>query len=242
MSETTTSTAGDTFVHRRSCSLCECVCGVTFPVTNGKVGTIRGDRDDVWSKGFICPKGTTLGALHDDPDRIRTPMIRDGETWREVSWDEAFERCEELIGGVLADHGVKAITSFIGNPTGHSFSLGRYAGMVTTPLPYIYSAGTVDQWPKNVSALLMFGNMWLFPAPDISRTDYFLCMGGNPHASGGSLIGSVDVLNHMEAIRARGGKVVVVDPRRTRTARPPQCRLQERRGSRPPQRPCRRTR
>jgi anaerobic selenocysteine-containing dehydrogenase len=189
-----------------------------MPVTNGKVGTIRGDRDDVWSKGFLCPKGTTLGALHDDPDRLRTPMIRDGETWREATWDEAFERCQELIDKVISEHGVEAFTSFIGNPTGHSFSLGRYAGMITTAMPYIYSAGTVDQWPKNVSAALMFGNMWLFPAPDLDRTDFFLCMGGNPHASGGSLIGSVDVVSQIEAIRARGGKVVVVDPRRTRTA------------------------
>ena len=205
-------------VHHRSCSLCECVCGLTMQVTDGKVGTIRGDRDDVWSKGFICPKGTTLGALHDDPDRVRVPMIRDGDQWRDATWDEAFKRCEELIGAVLAEHGVEAFTCFIGNPTGHSFSLGRYAGMLTTALPYIYSAGTVDQWPKNVSCALMFGNNWLFPAPDLDRTDYFLCMGGNPHASGGSLIGSIDVLAKIEAIRARGGKVVVVDPRRTRTA------------------------
>lgn len=208
----------ETVIHRRSCNLCECVCGLTIPVTDGKVGTIRGDRDDVWSKGFLCPKGTTLGALHDDPDRLRVPMIRDGETWREATWDQAFERCEELISGVLARHGVEAFTAFIGNPTGHSFSLGRYAGMLTTALPHIYSAGTVDQWPKNVSAALMFGNQWLFPAPDLDRSDYFLCMGGNPHASGGSLIGSVDVLSQIEALRARGGKVVVVDPRRTRTA------------------------
>ena len=208
----------ETVVHRRSCSLCECVCGLTVPVTDGTVGTIRGDRDDVWSRGFLCPKGTTLGALHDDPDRLRVPMIREGDQWREAGWDEAFERCEELIHGVVARHGVEAFTAFIGNPTGHSFSLGRYAGMLTTALPHIYSAGTVDQWPKNVSAVLMFGNQWLFPAPDLDRTDYFLCMGGNPHASGGSLIGSVDVLSQIEAIRARGGKVVVVDPRRTRTA------------------------
>lgn len=208
----------ETVIHRRSCNLCECVCGLTMPVTDGKVGTIRGDRDDPWSQGYICPKGTTLGALHDDPDRIRTPMIRDGETWREVSWDEALKRCEELISGVLARDGVEAFTSFIGNPTGHSFSLGRYAAMLVTAMPYIYSAGTVDQWPKNVSCNLMFGNMWLFPAPDIDRTDYFLCMGGNPHASGGSLIGAVDVLAKMTAIRERGGKVVVVDPRRTRSA------------------------
>jgi anaerobic selenocysteine-containing dehydrogenase len=208
----------EAIVHRRSCNLCECVCGLTVPVADGKVGTIRGDREDPWSKGYLCPKGTTLGALHEDPDRLRVPMIRDGDQWREATWDEAFLRCEELIGGVLERHGVEAFTAFIGNPTGHNFSLPRYAGMITTAVPYIYSAGTVDQWPKNVSTALMFGNMWLLPAPDLDRTDYFLCMGGNPHASGGSLIGSVDSLKQIKEIQARGGKVVVLDPRRTKTA------------------------
>ena len=102
------------------------MCGLQVDVEDDHVTLIRGDRDDVWSKGYLCPKGTTLGHLHDDPDRLRQPMVRDGDTWREVSWDEAFARCEELIHGVLDRHGIKAATAFVGNPVGHSFTLGRY--------------------------------------------------------------------------------------------------------------------
>ena len=147
-------------------------------------------------------------------------MVRDGDTWREVSWDEAFARCEELIHGVLDRHGITAATAFIGNPVGHSFTLGRYMPLFIgqSGMSHIYSSGTIDQWPKNVSCILMYGNMWKIPAPDIQRTDYLICMGGNPQASGGSLLACPDVLGELDGIRARGGKVVVIDPRRTGTA------------------------
>jgi anaerobic selenocysteine-containing dehydrogenase len=196
------------------------MCGLQVDVEDQQVKLIRADRDDVWSKGYLCPKGTTLGHLHDDPDRIRQPMVRDGDTWREVSWDEAFARCEELIHGVIERDGITACTAFVGNPTGHSFTLGRYMALLIgqAGFPHIYSSGTVDQWPKNLSSVLMYGNMWKIPSPDIQRTDYLVCMGGNPQASGGSLLACPDVLGEMDAIRARGGKVIVVDPRRTGTA------------------------
>ena len=196
------------------------MCGLQVDVEGEHVKLIRGDRDDVWSKGYLCPKGTTLGHLHDDPDRLREPMVRDGDTWREVSWDEAFARCEELIHGVLDRHGIKSATAFIGNPVGHSFTLGRYMPLFIgqSGMPHIYSSGTIDQWPKNVSSILMYGNMWKIPAPDIQRTDYLICMGGNPQASGGSLLACPDVLGELDGIRARGGSCVVIDPRRTGTA------------------------
>jgi anaerobic selenocysteine-containing dehydrogenase len=203
------------------------MCGLDIHVDRGPDGTaagevtlIRGAKDDVWSKGYICPKGSALGHLHHDPDRLRAPMVRDGDHWREVSWDEAFRRCEELVHPLLEREGITAFTAFVGNPAGHSFSLGRYMAHLITGagFPHIYSAGTVDQWPKNVTTLLMYGNQWLIPAPDILRTDYWLCMGGNPQASGGSLMACADVLSEIDEIRARGGKVVVVDPRRTKTA------------------------
>ena len=196
------------------------MCGLQVDVEGDAVKLIRGDRDDVWSKGYLCPKGTTLGHLHDDPDRIRVPMIREGDTWREATWDEAFARCEELIHGVLERDGIRAFTAFIGNPVGHSFTLGRYMPLFIgqSGMPHIYSSGTVDQWPKNVSCILMYGNQWKIPSPDIQRTDYLVCMGGNPQASGGSLLACPDVLGELDAIRARGGKVIVVDPRRTGTA------------------------
>lgn len=210
-----------TRVYLRQCPLCECMCGLEVSVdADDHVKLIRPDRQDVWSKGFICPKGTTLGKLHEDPDRIRTPMIREGDTWREVSWDEAFAKCEELIHGVLDDGGIEAMTAFIGNPAGHSFSLSRFGALLMgqANFPSIYSAGTVDQWPKNVSSVLMYGNMWKIPTVDIRRTDHWIIMGGNPQASGGSLLACPDQLAEIDAIRARGGKVIVIDPRRTGTA------------------------
>ena len=210
-----------TRVHLRQCPLCECMCGLEVHLDeDDHVKVIRPDHDDVWSKGFICPKGTTLGRLHEDPDRIRVPMIREGETWREVSWDEAFAKCEELLHGVLNEHGIEAMTAFIGNPAGHSFSISRYGALLMgqANVPMIYSAGTVDQWPKNVSSVLMYGNMWKIPTVDIAHTDYWVIMGGNPQASGGSLLASPDQLAQIDGIKARGGQVIVIDPRRTITA------------------------
>ena len=207
-------------VHLRTCPLCEAMCGLEIHVEGEQVTAIRPDEDDVWSRGFVCPKGAMLGALHHDPDRVRAPMIREGTTWRTVGWDEAFARCEELIAGVLARHGKQALTAYIGNPTAHSIHLSRYVGLFIgmAQLPTLYSAGTVDQWPKNVACMLMYGNMWWIPTPDIQRTDYWVVMGGNPQASQGSLLACPDVLGEIDRIRERGGKTVVVDPRRTGTA------------------------
>jgi len=210
-----------TRVHLRQCPLCECMCGLEIHLDDDDhVKVIRPDRDDVWSKGYICPKGTTLGRLHEDPDRIRTPMIREGDTWREVSWDEAFAKCEELLHPVREAHGEAAMTAFIGNPAGHSYTLSRYGALLMGKVGFhsIYSAGTVDQWPKNVSSILMYGNMWKIPTVDIAHTDVWIIMGGNPQASGGSLLASPDQLAQIDGIIERGGKVIVIDPRRTATA------------------------
>ncbi|HEX4492075.1 MAG TPA: molybdopterin-dependent oxidoreductase [Acidimicrobiia bacterium] len=207
-------------IELRTCPLCEAMCGLELHVEDERVALIRPDRDDVWSRGHICPKGTTLGHLHEDPDRLREPMIREGDMWRAATWDEAFARAEELVAGVLERHGRDAMTMYIGNPTAHAFSLSRYVGLLIAlaNLPVIYSAGTVDQWPKNVSSMLMYGSMWWIPAPDIARTQYWLVLGGNPQASQGSLLAFADVMGEIDNIRERGGKVVVVDPRRTGTA------------------------
>jgi anaerobic selenocysteine-containing dehydrogenase len=206
--------------HVRTCSLCEAMCGIEVHVEGDQVKLIRPNRSDVWSKGHICPKGTTLGHLHHDPDRLRKPLIRDGHDWREVGWDEAFRRCSDLLGPVIDAHGIEAVTAYVGNPLAHNFSLGRYVGVLIgmSGIPMIYSAGTVDQWPKNVSSHLMYGGMWTIPVPDVVRTDLIVVMGANPHASQGSLLACPDVMGHLEAIRKRGGEVIVVDPRRTGTA------------------------
>lgn len=206
--------------HRRTCPLCEAMCGLLVQTEGERVTAVRPDPDDVWSRGYVCPKGAMLGALHHDPDRIRTPMVREGTTWREVGWEEAFARCETLLRDVLERHGKQAVTCYIGNPTAHSLHLSRYVGLFIglSQLPTLYSAGTVDQWPKNVACMLMYGSMWWIPTPDIRRTQYWLIMGGNPQASQGSLLACPDVLGEIDRLRARGGKTVVIDPRRTGTA------------------------
>ena len=142
-----------TQTHLRTCPLCEAMCGLRIETSGDRVVGVRGDPDDVWSKGYLCPKGASLAELHHDPDRLRAPMVREGDQWREVSWDEAFARCEELIRPILDEDGIRAITAYIGNPAVHNYSLSRYTGAVAgiPRMPVIWSAGTVDQWPKNLA-------------------------------------------------------------------------------------------
>jgi anaerobic selenocysteine-containing dehydrogenase len=196
------------------------MCGLRIHVEDGRVTRIRPNHDDVWSRGYICPKGTTLGELHHDPDRLRAPLIRRNGTFVEVPWPDAFAECERLLHGVIERHGKEALTCYVGNPTAHNFSLSRYVGAfgALAGLERLYSAGTIDQWPKNVTCALMYGGMWTIPTPDIDRTDHLVIMGANPHASQGSLVACPDFLGRLSELRRRGGKAVVIDPRRTGTA------------------------
>jgi anaerobic selenocysteine-containing dehydrogenase len=135
------------------------MCGLRVHVVGDRVGRVEPDPDDVWSRGYVCPKGAVLGQLHHDPDRLRVPMIREGATWREATWPEAFARAEDLLAGVIARHGKEAVTSYIGNPTVHNFSISRYVGLFIgmSGLPTVYSAGTVDQWPKKSGNAVLNG-------------------------------------------------------------------------------------
>ncbi|OBI80398.1 molybdopterin dinucleotide-binding protein [Mycobacterium asiaticum] len=195
------------------------MCGLEIRVQDGKVAGIRGNRDDVWSRGHICPKGASLAGLHDDPDRIRQPLIKVDGQFQEVTWDAAFRRCTELLTPVINKYGIGAVTAYTGNPLAHSFSLARYTGVLLgmSGMPVTYSPGTVDQWPKNLSSHLMYGGWWNFPVPDIERTDLLVIMGANPAASQGSLLAAPNVMGLIDAIVKRG-KVIVVDPVRTVTA------------------------
>ena len=195
------------------------MCGLEIHVEGGKVTGIRGNRDDVFSHGHLCPKGASLGALHEDPDRIRRPMVKLDGAWQEVSWDAAFRRCTELLAPVIRAHGIGAVTAYTGNPLAHSFSLGRYTAVLLgmSGMPITYSPGTVDQWPKNLSSHLMYGGWWTFPVPDIERTDLLVVMGANPATSQGSLLAAPDVMGILGGI-CRRGKVIVIDPVRTATA------------------------
>lgn len=206
--------------HLRTCPLCEAMCGLRVEVEAGRVTRIRANDDDVWSQGYLCPKGTALGELHHDPDRLRKPLIREGDRFREATWEEAYAEIWRRLAPILERDGLSAVTAYIGNPTAHNFALSRYVGafIPLSGLDRIYSAGTVDQWPKNVSNALLYGGMWTIPVPDVDRTDYLLVLGANPHASQGSLLAAPDVLRRFDGIRERGGRVVVVDPRRTGTA------------------------
>ena len=188
---------------------------------DGQVVKIRGDADDVFSHGFICPKAHGLKALHEDPDRLRTPLVRgaDGEL-REASWDEAFAEIDRRLTPILTEHGRDSVAAYIGNPNAHNLSALIYgrAWLKTLGSKNIYSASTVDQMPKQVSAGLMFGTMLGIPIPDIDRCEHMLMLGANPLASNGSLFTAPDFRGRLRRLRERGGKVVVVDPRRSRTA------------------------
>jgi anaerobic selenocysteine-containing dehydrogenase len=200
--------------------LCEAGCGLEIAVDGESVGRIRGDRDDVFSHGYICPKGSTLRQLHEDPDRLRAPLVRrDGELV-EVSWDEAFAEVDRRLTALVAEHGRDAVGVYVGNPNAHNLSGLLYLKPLLKALGTrnLFSASTVDQRPKELSSAWMFGGGLTVPVPDIDRTDYFLVLGANPYASNGSLATAPDWPGRIEAMRARGGKLVVVDPRRSRTA------------------------
>jgi anaerobic selenocysteine-containing dehydrogenase len=203
----------------RTCHLCEATCGLELHLDGDAITLVRGDRDDVFSHGFLCPKGTALKHLETDPDRVRRPLIRRGSEFHEASWDEAFEAIDAGLSAVREQHGTDALAIYLGNPTAHNLA-GLVYGRVllqAARTKNIYSASTVDQMPKQVSAGLMFGSALTIPVPDIDRTDYLLMLGANPFASNGSLMTAPDFPARMSALRSRGGKVVVVDPRRTKT-------------------------
>ncbi|HUR76995.1 MAG TPA: molybdopterin-dependent oxidoreductase [Acidimicrobiales bacterium] len=203
----------------RTCPLCEAGCGLEITVEDDKVTRIRGDMADVFSHGFICPKGSTLKDLHDDPDRLRTPLIkRDGE-FVEATWDEAWAEIATRLQVVIDSHGRESLGAYVGNPNAHNIGAGLFLRGLLKSLgtANVFSASTVDQRPKEISAGLMFGGFTV-PVPDLDRTDFLLMLGANPYASNGSLATAPDWPGRLEAIVARGGELVVVDPRRTRTA------------------------
>ncbi|WP_206047023.1 molybdopterin-dependent oxidoreductase, partial [Noviherbaspirillum denitrificans] len=182
--------------------------------------SIRGHDEDVFSRGYICPKGVSLKDLHDDPDRLRTPLIKRDGKFVEASWDEAFAEIERRLPPILAAHGPDAMAMSFGNPSVHKIGLILYIGRLARALGSrnIFSASTLDQMPKQLSVGLMFGNWLSFPVPDIERSDFLLILGANPMVSNGSLWTVPDYRGKAKAMRARGGRIVVVDPRRTETA------------------------
>ena len=205
----------------RTCPLCEATCGLVIESEGRRVIGVRGDEADVFSRGYLCPKAYGLKALDEDPDRLRVPLVRDaGGELREASWDEAFAAAIGGLQRIKAEHGADAIAAYLGNPSAHSLDAMIYGQVFLRALGSRrrYSASSADQLPKMVSAALMFGGGLTIPVPDLDRTDHLLMLGANPLASNGSLMTAPDVKGRLDAIRARGGKVIVVDPRRTETA------------------------
>ena len=211
-------------LHYRTCPLCEATCGLELTVIDDRVTRIRGDRDDVFSKGFICPKGSVLQRVHEDPDRLRKPMIRRGspddrDSWEEVSWDEAFAAIREGLAPLLAGNRDQ-VAVFLGNPGVHNHATAIGSGLMLHALgtKNLYTASTLDQMPRHVSGGLMFGSPGAISVPDLDRTDYLLILGGNPYVSNGSLCTAPDFPARLQSLKERGGQLVVVDPIRTRTA------------------------
>jgi len=203
-----------------TCMLCEATCGITVQVEGGRVTGVRGDPDDPFSRGHICPKAAAIPDVMDDPDRIREPIRRVGDRWEPVSWEDALAEAAERITAIQAKHGRNAVGLYAGNPTVHGY--GAMLG-----IPFFskalggrsrFSATSVDQLPQMLAALEMFGHQSLFPVPDVDRTDLFLVLGANPLVSNGSLMTAPGIADRIAALRKRGGRLVVVDPRRTETA------------------------
>jgi len=207
-------------IAHRTCHLCEATCGLTLTMRGDDVLSVRGDDDDVFSKGYLCPKGVAVKDLHHDPDRLRRPMLRRGDVWEEVSWDEAFEEIRRRLVPLMEEHGGNAVGVYYGNPTAHDAGGLLYNPVLVRALrtDYRFSASTVDQMPKHVSAGLMFGTYLSVPVADVDRTDYLLVLGANPLVSNGSLMTAPDMPRRLKALKERGGRLVVVDPRRSRTA------------------------
>jgi anaerobic selenocysteine-containing dehydrogenase len=205
----------------RVCPFCEATCGLEIRTRGREVIGIRGDEADVFSRGFICPKGYALKELDADPDRLRTPLVRRAGVLRPATWAEALAEVERRLTPILGEHGRDAVAVYLGNPNAHSLALLIYGQVFLRALGSrnVFSASTVDQMPKQVAAGLMFGTALSIPVPDLDRCEYLMVLGADPFVSNGSLMTAPDAPGRLRAIRQRGGKIVALDPRRSRTAR-----------------------
>ncbi|MEN3306324.1 MAG: hypothetical protein V7603_2526 [Micromonosporaceae bacterium] len=204
-----------------TCPLCEATCGLELTLDGGRVAGVRGDPADPLSRGYLCAKGAALGQLEADPDRVRTPRVRRDGKLVPATWDEAFAAVHEGLTGVIEAHGRDAVAMYLGNPNVHTLAGVLFAAPLRKALGSrnIYTASTVDQMPKHVACGYLFGNPLAIPVPDVDRTDFLLVLGADPYSSNGSLWTVPDLPGRLAALRERGGRLVVVDPRRSRTAR-----------------------
>src|SRR5512144_1045389 len=193
--------------------LCEAVCGLAVELEGDRVVSVRGDRDDPFSRGHICPKAAAIPDVMSDPDRIREPLRRTGSRWEPVSWDAALSEAAERLADVQRRHGRSAVALFLGNPTVHGYGAALAANLLARTIGgrSRFSATSVDQLPQMLAALDMFGHQLLLPVPDVDRTRFLIVLGANPLASNGSLMTAPGIRGRLEELRRRGGRLVVVD-------------------------------
>ncbi|HHW2990779.1 TPA: molybdopterin oxidoreductase family protein [Pseudomonas aeruginosa] len=212
-------------LHYRACHLCEAICGLAIETESDEGGvprirSIKGDPQDSFSRGHVCPKAVALQDIQDDPDRLRQPLRRVGSEWQPIGWDEAFAMVASRLGEIRERHGNDAVAVYQGNPSVHNYGLmthsNYFLGLLKTRNRF--SATSVDQLPHHLVSQQMYGHGLLIPIPDIDHTDFMLVLGGNPLASNGSIMTVPDVEKRLKALKARGGRLVVVDPRRSETA------------------------
>jgi anaerobic selenocysteine-containing dehydrogenase len=206
--------------HFRTCHLCEAMCGIAIDLEGDRIVAIRGDKDDPFSRGHVCPKAVALQDVHEDPDRLRRPLRRTASGWEEVSWEAALDEAASRLAAVQRAHGRNAVAFYQGNPVVHNHGAILFGQLFQRSLGSRsrYSATSVDQLPQMLASLLMFGHQLMLPIPDVDRTDFLLVLGANPLVSNGSLLTAPGIERRLKALRARGGRLVVVDPRRTETA------------------------
>lgn len=206
--------------HYIACNLCEAICGLEVKIENDEIASIKGDKQDPVSKGHICPKAVALQDIYNDPDRLRTPIKRTADGWQEIPWKQAYEEVTSQLKRVRREHGRNSVAVYLGNPTVHNLDAALFGPLFfrTLRTKNRYSATSVDQLPEQLVSLLMFGHGFLIPLPDLDRTHFHVMFGANPVVSNGSLMTAPGVTKRLKAIRERGGKLVVVDPRRTETA------------------------
>src|SRR5262249_48271751 len=206
--------------HFRTCNLCEAMCGLVLTVEEGRITDVRGDPEDVFSRGHICPKGPALREVYEDPDRLRQPVRRTPRGWEPVSWEEALSEAATRLGEIRARHGRDAIGVYVGNPVVHNHGAALvYQGFVRALGTHNrFDANSQDANPRLLASMLLYGDQLALPIPDVDRTDYFLVLGANAAASKGSIMTLGDVRGLLHGIRAGGGLIVLLDPRRTEAA------------------------
>ena len=209
-----------TNTHYRNCNLCEAMCGLEIKTENKKVVSIRGDKADPFSRGHLCPKALGMKDIYEDPDRLKFPIKKTATGWEQISWEAAFDEVANKLKDIGRKYGDNAIGVYQGNPSVHNLGTTLFSPNFVRSLKTKnrFSATSVDQLPHHLAAMEMFGHPALMPVPDIDRTDFWLILGGNPLVSNGSIMTAPDLGKRLRAIKERGGKVVVVDPRKTETA------------------------